>query len=100
MSATCSHFNDRLDAAPEPRTPDACEDCLATGGSWIHLRLCIECGHVGCCDDSPNKHGAAHYERTTHPLVRSYEPGENWWWCFADEMAFEIPGAEPAPSHA
>ncbi len=56
------------------------------GGEWVHLRMCMVCGKVGCCDDSPNRHAAAHFHETTHPLMRSQEPGDNWVWCFPDKM--------------
>jgi uncharacterized UBP type Zn finger protein len=61
--------------------------------------MCMTCGHVGCCDSSPNKHATAHWHLTSHPLVRSFEPGEDWWWCYPDELRFEVPDAPPAPSH-
>jgi CPA1 family monovalent cation:H+ antiporter len=80
----CKH----LEQAPlvvAPNTPEGCEECLATGSSWVHLRLCLECGHVGCCDSSPMKHASKHYDETEHPVMRSFEPGENWRWCFVDE---------------
>ena len=67
-----------------PRTPAGCEECLAEGRSWVHLRLCMSCGHVGCCDDSPGKHATAHYEESGHPIIRSWEPGEDWAWCYLD----------------
>lgn len=77
-----------------------CEDCLAAGRrDWVHLRVCQECGHVGCCDSSPGRHATAHARQTDHPVVRSYEPGEDWFWCYPDELAFELDGAGPAPSH-
>jgi uncharacterized UBP type Zn finger protein len=63
-----------------------CEDCIKTGDAWLHLRMCLTCGHVGCCDSSPNKHASKHFRRTTHPLIRSAEPGETWVWCYADEI--------------
>ena len=75
-----------------PATPDGCEECLKTGSWWVHLRLCLTCGHVGCCDSSPNKHATKHFHRTRHPIVRSLEPGEDWGWCYADQLMFE-----PAP---
>ena len=75
-----------------------CEDCLRTGGRWVHLRICLECGHVGCCDQSPNRHATKHFHATQHPLMRSFEPGEEWGWCFADEEYFESLGA-PANTH-
>ena len=68
-----------------PGTPDGCAECLATGGEWVHLRLCMTCGHVGCCDDSINRHARAHFRRDSHPIVRSFEPGERWLYCFADD---------------
>ena len=68
-----------------PRTPGVCEDCAAIGTPWLHLRLCLTCGKVGCCDSSPMKHARAHALRETHPIVRSLEPGESWRWCYLDE---------------
>jgi hypothetical protein len=69
----------------EPRTPNGCEECLKLGSPWVHLRLCLTCGHVGCCDSSPLKHASAHAAEATHPIVRSFEPGEDWRWCYVDE---------------
>ena len=66
-----------------------CEDCVKTGDRWVHLRLCLTCGHVGCCDSSKNKHATRHYRETGHPVMRSIEPGENWVWCYVDET---VPG--------
>jgi hypothetical protein len=68
-----------------PRTPGACEDCVALGTQWVHLRLCLTCGKVGCCDSSPMRHARAHAAHTVHPIVRSHEPGEDWRWCYIDE---------------
>ncbi|MGW3965848.1 ubiquitin carboxyl-terminal hydrolase 14 [Amycolatopsis sp. NPDC005003] len=68
-----------------PRTPQGCQECLSTGTSWVHLRLCLTCGHVGCCDSSPMKHASRHAHAIGHPIVRSFEPGENWRWCYAHE---------------
>jgi len=79
----CTHINQIKTV--EPRTPEGCEECLITGSSWVHLRLCLTCGHVGCCDSSPNKHARRHFHEAHHPIVRSFEPGEDWRWCFADE---------------
>jgi len=81
--ADCSH-HDHIHAV----TPSAqgCQECLAHGKRWVHLRVCMECGHVGCCDSSPGKHAAAHYHETGHPVVRSIEPRETWGWCFEDEV--------------
>jgi uncharacterized UBP type Zn finger protein len=100
MTDTCAHLAEIADAAPTPRTPDGCEECLATGDRWVHLRLCLECRHVGCCDQSPNRHATAHFHSTGHPLIRSYEPGEDWFWCYTDELFFEVQDAPTAPSHA
>ncbi len=84
MPQECSH----LDQIALTRTDKhVCEDCIRTGDTWVHLRLCLSCGHVGCCDSSKNKHATKHYHSSSHPLMRSIEPGENWVWCYADEMA-------------
>ena len=87
-ASKCTHFTSQT-RIPEPNTPQGCEECLATGDSWVHLRLCLECGHVGCCDSSPNRHASKHFQKTDHPLVASFEPGEAWVWCYADEVLFE-----------
>jgi uncharacterized UBP type Zn finger protein len=94
----CTHL-DGADPAPTPTTPTGCEECLATGGHWVSLRLCLACGHVGCCNDSPARHAMAHHRQSEHPLVRSYEPGQDWWWCYVDEVGFEVEGAPSAPSY-
>jgi uncharacterized UBP type Zn finger protein len=78
---------------------NGCAECLATGGRWVHLRRCTTCGHVGCCDSSPGRHATAHYASTHHPIVQSFEPGEDWYWCYIDDVAFERPGDGPSPSH-
>jgi uncharacterized UBP type Zn finger protein len=97
MADTCTHVDLVADVVPSSA---GCEDCLRIGGRWVHLRMCMTCGHVGCCDNSPNRHASAHYAANNdHPLIRSYEPGEDWWFCYADDLAFEIDGAPPAPSH-
>jgi len=83
---TCSHLATMRDVAP--RTPNGCEECLALGDTWVHLRLCTECGHVGCCDSSQNKHATKHFHATKHPIIASFERGENWKWCFIDEVVF------------
>ncbi|RNI22134.1 Na+/H+ antiporter [Flexivirga caeni] len=70
----------------DPRTPDGCEECLRDGTVWVHLRLCMTCGHVGCCDSSEGKHATEHYTHTGHPVMRSFEPGEGWRWCFVDDV--------------
>ena len=71
---------------------DGCVECLLESGRWLHLRMCMVCGHVGCCDSSPGQHATAHFDETGHPLVQSFEPGEAWWWCYVDEFAFEVDG--------
>jgi uncharacterized UBP type Zn finger protein len=96
--ATCTHL-DQIELRELPAEVDGCEDCLRTGGKWLHLRICLKCGHVGCCDNSPGRHATAHYRSIAHPLIRSYEPGEDWYFCYVDDLAFELAGAPPAPSH-
>jgi uncharacterized UBP type Zn finger protein len=81
---TCTHL-DQINAV-EPSTPEGCTECLAMGSRWVHLRECLSCGHVGCCDSSPNKHATAHFDQTGHPVIRSFEPGEAWRWCYPDQM--------------
>ena len=73
------------DDAPA-RTPKGCEECLQMGSWWVHLRRCLRCGHIGCCDSSPNRHATKHFHATTHPVVKSFEKGENWKWCYVDEV--------------
>ena len=68
-----------------PRTPHGCEDCLRIGSTWVHLRVCLTCGHVGCCDSSPNRHARGHADAIGHPIVQSFEPGEDWRWCYVEE---------------
>ncbi len=80
---TCIHLDQIHEVSP--RTPGGCEECLAIGDTWIHLRLCMVCGHVGCCDDSKNRHATRHFQAVGHPIVRSFEPGEDWGWCYIDE---------------
>lgn len=89
----CSHL-DRVLITRLPESVEGCEDCLSSGGSWLHLRICLECGKVGCCDGSPNRHASAHAHQSEHPLIRSLEPGEVWSWCFADELALLIDGVQ------
>lgn len=80
---TCPHL-EQLEPV-EPSTPDGCEGCLASGDRWVHLRLCMSCGHVGCCDSSPNRHATRHATATDHPVVQSFEPGEHWAFCYPDD---------------
>jgi uncharacterized UBP type Zn finger protein len=71
---------------------EVCEECVRLGDSWVHLRMCLTCGNVGCCDDSPNRHATAHFKKTAHPLIRSAQPGETWVWCYVDELVVgELP---------
>jgi len=96
MSETCSHLN----AITTPDfSGDGCVECLAAGGRWVHLRRCSSCGHIGCCDSSPGRHATAHFHATAHPLIQSFEPGEEWYWCYLDEVAFELPEEHPSPAH-
>lgn len=81
MATKCTHQN-QIQTVQAKTT--GCEECLATGDTWVHLRLCVECGHVGCCDSSRNKHATKHFQTTQHPIVQSFEPGENWRWCYID----------------
>ena len=96
MAEDCSHLDQVGDVTP---SGDGCQECLESGDRWVHLRLCMYCGHVGCCDDSPNRHATAHFVATSHPLIQSYEPGQLWWWCYTDEVGFTVPDA-PNYSHS
>lgn len=81
--ARCHHLDLVQDVVPGA---EGCEECLAAGDSWVHLRLCLICGHVGCCNESPNRHAKRHFEETGHPVMRSFEPGEDWLWCYVDDI--------------
>jgi uncharacterized UBP type Zn finger protein len=81
--AGCSHLTLIQDVSP---SAEGCEECLQLGDSWVHLRLCLICGHVGCCDKSKNKHATAHFHETGHPIIQSYQPDETWRWCYVDQM--------------
>ena len=91
--AACTHL-DTIELTQLPASVDGCEECLASGGKWCHLRLCLGCGHVGCCDSSPGRHATAHAGSSGHPIMRSIQPGEDWSWCFVDEVAMVIPQIE------
>lgn len=91
---SCAHVGEVDSVTPSGQ---GCVECLAAGGRWVHLRTCMTCGHVGCCDSSPGRHATAHFHAVAHPLVQSYEPGEDWWWCYLDEVAFTV---ADAPSFA
>jgi uncharacterized UBP type Zn finger protein len=84
----CEHLK-KAKETTKPKTPNGCEECLQAAEEWLHLRLCLECGYAGCCDDSKNKHATKHYHSTKHPVIKSFEPGENWKWCFVDEVMAE-----------
>lgn len=97
MTSNCSHLDQIREVTP---SSSGCEECLALGRrDWVHLRVCQECGHVGCCDQSPGRHATAHYQQVQHPIIRSYERGEDWYWCYLDDLMFELEGAPAAPSH-
>lgn len=83
----CKHINNVKPVKPMSK---GCVDCLKTGDEWVHLRVCMECGYVGCCDSSKNTHATKHYQKTGHPIVFSFQPGENWGWCYEDEVMFEF----------
>ena len=93
----CTHL-DSVEVTELPDSVDGCEECLEIGDPWCHLRICLSCGHVGCCDSSPNKHATAHARSTGHPIMRSVQPGEDWAWCFEDELAMRIPDVHGEPS--
>jgi uncharacterized UBP type Zn finger protein len=88
--AICSHL-DQINV-PRPEQVAGCEDCLKIGGTWVHLRVCRTCGHVGCCDSSPNRHATRHVREIRHPIVTSVEPGEDWSYCYVDDAMFVIEG--------
>jgi uncharacterized UBP type Zn finger protein len=82
--AECAHIGEIAEVTPN--SPDTCEECLALGDRWVHLRVCMTCGHVGCCDQSKNRHARRHYHASSHPIIGSYEPGENWRYCYIDDV--------------
>ncbi|HEX8684226.1 MAG TPA: UBP-type zinc finger domain-containing protein [Ardenticatenaceae bacterium] len=83
MARQCTHLDEIQNVKPASL---GCEECLKMGDYWVHLRLCLTCGHVGCCDSSKNKHATKHFHATEHPIIRSHERGENWRWCYMDQM--------------
>jgi uncharacterized UBP type Zn finger protein len=87
ISQQCTHLNSVKDVRP---SGTGCVECLEMGDTWVHLRLCRTCGHVGCCDDSKNRHARKHFKKSTHPIISSFEPGEDWSWCFIDEIEVEL----------
>jgi len=97
MAATCTHLDQIQEVVP---SGDGCQECLKIGDWWVHLRICMTCGFVGCCDSSKNRHATKHYHATKHPIIRSFEPGEDWFWCYPDELLFELEGAAPPMHHS
>jgi hypothetical protein len=89
----CTHTDSIHHVTPSAK---GCEECLKTGSPWVHLRLCRTCGHVGCCDDSPNRHARAHFHETAHPIIEGYDPPEGWGWCFVDRVALDL-GEDTTP---
>jgi uncharacterized UBP type Zn finger protein len=83
---SCAHLDQVRDVKPSAA---GCEECLKLKDRWVHLRMCLTCGHVGCCDSSKNKHATKHFHTTNHPIIRSFEPGESWRWCYVDELMME-----------
>lgn len=81
----CAHLDEIQDVMPISR---GCQECLQSGETWVHLRLCMSCGRVGCCDDSKNKHASKHFQASGHPVVMSFEPDEDWLWCYADRVLY------------
>jgi uncharacterized UBP type Zn finger protein len=95
MAGTCSHVGT---IKVTTTTTHVCEECVKMGDRWVHLRMCLECGNVGCCDSSKNKHATKHFQATKHPVMRSIEPGEAWAWCYADAgVVGEIEGKHFVP---
>ena len=90
MSDQCTHLDQIQNV--EPDSTVGCSDCLKIGSRWVHLRLCMVCGHVACRDNSPNRHATAHFHATAHPIMRSFEPGEDWYWCYVDDLMFGLAG--------
>jgi uncharacterized UBP type Zn finger protein len=87
--ASCAHL-DTVEFVEPPAEVEGCEECLKTGGRWVHLRMCQSCGRIGCCDNSPGRHATAHFKSSGHPIIRSVESGEDWSWCYIDELMFRL----------
>ncbi len=99
VGAACPHVPTDYRSILAPWPQEGCAECIAMGlRNWVHLRVCQSCGHVGCCDSSPGKHGTAHHNQSSHPLIRSYEPGEEWWFCYVDSRTFDLDDGPAAPS--
>ena len=90
MTPTCEHFDPDPQIDPPLRV---CQPCAEVGATWHHLRQCLDCGQTSCCDLSPNRHATAHFHVTGHPMIRSAESGEDWWWCYVDDRLYEAPGS-------
>ncbi|HSK92349.1 MAG TPA: UBP-type zinc finger domain-containing protein [Euzebyales bacterium] len=86
MALQCTHLDTIQHVRPSAQ---GCEDCLRAGDTWVHLRICLACGYVGCCDDSPNTHARDHFHGDGHPVIQTFEPHENWLWCYADELLMQ-----------
>jgi hypothetical protein len=93
MAIFCKHLSAIRDVVP---SAPGCEECLKSGDPWLHLRICRTCGHVGCCDQSPNRHATKHFHATRHPIIEAYDPPEGWGWCYVDEVMFDLSG-RPTP---
>ena len=106
MADLCAHLKKLDSQRRQPVKPSGhgCKECLETGDRWMELRLCMSCGHVGCCDSSPNKHATAHFHATKHPVIRAFEPEAAWAWCYVDEVTAEqipaLPGEVPGRHYA
>ena len=94
MTLNCTHLDGIAVVTPQN---NGCEECLKSGDEWLHLRLCRTCGHVGCCDQSKNKHATKHFKATDHPIIEGYDPPEGWGWCYVDEVFFEFEAPTPHP---
>lgn len=92
MPGTCDHVASVVTVTPGTL---GCQECLQIGSRWVHLRLCRTCGHVGCCDDSPNRHAAKHFAETEHPIIEGYDPPEGWGWCYVDKQFVGLPDRTP-----
>ncbi len=86
MDSECNHMDGLPEVSP---SANGCEECLKTGDTWVHLRICLSCGHIGCCDQSKNKHATKHFLQMQHPIIQSFEPGEDWRYCYIDDLFME-----------
>jgi hypothetical protein len=98
MNKTCTHLDHCGGGLPP--SGNGCVECLALGQTWVHLRRCTDCGHIGCCDQSIGRHATAHAHGSEHPMIQSFEPGEDWYYCYVDDFAFEMEESMPSPSHS